>query len=88
MARPGFGPIEIAEDLPGLTEEVIKEAIEVYDLTYNTVIEMITEPVTAEEEKRLLDSLRSEDISQLMVEDPDMARRVIAKMRKSGNGNG
>ena len=60
-----------------VVKEVAEEMVEVYDLVRNTLLEVLTDPISPEEEQQILETLTADDVLRLMVEDPERARQVL-----------
>lgn len=77
-----FGTVDIAGDYRDLLEEVVAESIEIYDLTYNLVIELMSEPTPTAQEEAILSQLQSDDLIQMMAEKPEQARLILQRLRR------
>ncbi len=77
-----FGSVDIAGDYQELIDEVVLEGLDIYDLTYDLVIEMMTAPQAARDENAILSQLKGEDLIQLMVAEPEKARLILQRLRR------
>jgi hypothetical protein len=82
--KPRFFPGTVdMGDIKAISEEVIDEATEVYDLTYRTMTETFTDPLTSEELDELLASLDMAAFEAVVRGDPEAAN---AMLRSAENG--
>ena len=67
--------------------EVVAEAFEegkaIRQAAYDTVLEIMSEPLSAEEEQTMIANLQGADILQLMSEEPAVAKSVLQKTREA-----
>ncbi len=82
--RVAAGYVDLG-DQQGLIEEVTLENEELYDLTYQTMIEAFTEPLTTTEIDDILDRLDMQALAALVAVDPDAATKLLKAARERAN---
>jgi len=81
--RPRLSPGTLdLGDVKTSIENVVDENVELYDRTYKTVIENFTKPLTPAEMAQIVNTLTTEALGQIVVEDPEQARRLLASARQ------
>ncbi len=76
--KPRFFPGTIdMSDLTTITEEVLDEATELYDLAYKTMIDTFAEPLTPEELAEILAKLDLTAFEAVVRGDPEVAREML-----------
>ena len=79
--RVAAGHVDLG-DQRQLIEEVTQENEELYDLTYNTMVEAFTEPLTPREVDDILNRLDMEAMVALVAIDPDAATKLLKAARE------
>lgn len=67
-------------DLKSVTEEVLDEAVELYDVAYSTVVSTFTKPMTGAELDQVVAGLDLEMLSAIVQGDPEAARELVRRM--------
>ena len=81
--RVASGFVELG-DQKELIEQVTEENIELYDLTYATMVEAFTEPLSPQEIADILERLDMEALATLVAIDPDAATNLL-RAEREGN---
>lgn len=66
-----------AGDLKAITEEVLDEAVELYDMAYRSVIETFGEPLSAREAQELVGAMDFPTVAAIVQGDPEAARELL-----------
>lgn len=77
--RPSF--IDLS-DLRQMIEEIVQENEELYDLTYKTLIEAFTEPLSRAEVDAILGRLSALEFAELQRNDPEAAVLLWRELRE------
>ena len=76
------GPVDMG-DVKGITEEVLDEAVALYDLTFNTMLETFAEPLTGVELQQILSALDLQAFGAVVQGDPEAARGMLRMARRN-----
>ncbi len=68
-------------DIKAVTEAVLDEAVELYDLTYRTVLETFAEPLSAGEIRQMLAALDFQSFGAVVQGDPESARGMLREAK-------
>lgn len=79
--RSGIGAVDLG-DVKGMTEEVVQENEELYDMTFATMIEAFTEPLSAQEVQGILARLDLRTFAAMVKVDPEGARGLLRAARQ------
>lgn len=80
--RTFTGAVDIG-DMKAITEEVLDEAVELYDLAYLTVLDVFAEPLSAGELRQILAALDMQAFGAVIQGDPETARDMLRAARSS-----
>ena len=83
--RAAIGTVDLG-DVKGMTEEVVRENEELYDMTFATMVEAFTEPLSAGEMADILARLDLAALASLVVTDPQGARALLQAARQREEG--
>ena len=85
--RPRLSPgsVDLGDVRQGV-ENVTEENVELYDRTYQTIIENFTDPLSAEDQRRIVENLTQQAIAELAVQAPESARRLLQVARQGMEG--
>ncbi len=76
------GPVDMG-DVKGITEEVLDEAVELYDLTFTTMLETFAAPLSAGELAQILATLDMQSFGAVVQGDPEAARDMLRMARRN-----
>lgn len=81
--RATTGAVDLG-DVKTMTEEVVAENEELYDMTYATMIEAFSEPLSPQEIADILGRLDVATLAGLVAVDPEGARTLLQAARRGG----
>ena len=79
--RDSIGPLDLG-DTKEVVEEVVEENELLYDMTYNTMIDAFTEPLSGEEVDRVVARLDMQALAGLVAADPAAATALLRSARE------
>ena len=80
--RVHTGPVDMG-DIKAITEEAVSGGVELYDLTFNTVLETFAEPLSPAEVRQILAALDFQSFGAVVQGDPESARDMLRAARSS-----
>ena len=80
-ARTSAGAVDLG-DVKGIIEEVVEENEELYDMTFATMIDAFTEPLSPQEIKDILARLDLATLASMVAVDPAGARALLKQARE------
>ena len=81
--RVSAGSIDLG-DVKAIVEEVAEENEQLYDLTFQTMIETFTEPLSGQEIEDIVSRLDLQTLAGLVAVDPEGARKLLQTARAVG----
>lgn len=82
-ARSSSGAVDLG-DVKGIIGEVVEENEELYDMTFATMIDAFTEPLTPQEIEDILARLDLATLASMVAVDPEGARALLKQAREAG----
>lgn len=79
--RVSSGSVDLV-DTKDVVEEVVEENELLYDMTYNTMIDAFTEPLSGEEIDRVVSRLDMQALAALVAVDPVAATALLREARE------
>ena len=79
--RAGAGAVDLG-DVKGMIEEVVQENEELYDMTFDTMVEAFTEPLSPQEITDILARLDVVALAGLVATDPEAAAGLLREARQ------
>ena len=79
--RVSSGSVDLV-DTKEVVEEVVEENEVLYDMTYNTMIDAYTEPLSGEEIDRIVGRLDMQALAALVAVDPAAATALLREARE------
>ena len=79
--RAGMGAVDLG-DVQAITGEVVEENETLFDMTFATMVEAFTEPLSAQELDDILSRLDLSALAGLVVSDPQAARGLLQAARE------
>lgn len=81
--RVSAGAVDLG-DVRGIIEEVVEENEELYDMTFATMIDAFTEPLSPQEIEDILARLDLATLASMIAVDPAGARGLLRQAREGG----
>ncbi len=79
--RASAGAVDLG-DVKGIIEEVDEENEELYDMTFATMIDTFTEPLSPQEIQDILARLDLATLASMVAVDPEGARALLKEARE------
>ncbi len=79
--RASAGAVDLG-DVKGIIEEVVEENEDLYDMTFATMIDAFTEPLSRQEIKDILARLDLATLASMVAVDPEGARALLKQARE------
>lgn len=79
--RASAGAVDLG-DVKGIIEEVVEENEDLYDMTFATMIDTFTEPLSPQEIKDILARLDLATLASMVAVDPEGARALLKQARE------
>jgi hypothetical protein len=80
-ARVSAGAVDLG-DVKGIIEEVVEENEDLYDMTFATMIDAFTEPLSPQEIQDILARLDLATLASMVAVDPEGARALLKQARE------